>query len=556
MKYTTTQKIAQTIFEGFEHYFNTFIKLTQSAKSDFKQGKYEAIRGIPAQRHKLYNQALLSVLDNILKIYPALETSQEDWAYLKQEYSIMIQSHQAGEIAETFFNSSYCRLYDYQNLDNQYLFINKSYYKRRTPQNDNSDICRIYEVKGKLFETIHQLTSSFDFDYENLDRDVGLITASLQQRVSPRFLQSEATSIEIIKSVFYRNKGGYIVGKLQVQGILMPFVLPILNTQGKIIIDTLITNPNTLSIVFSFAHLCFVVDTPTPSMLIDFLQSLLPDKLSSELYNSIGFSNHGKTSLNRQLHAHIKKAPDDMMLWQNQNNTSITTFTLPSFNMVFRVLHDESSLANRQTNIKEKYRTLAFYHRAGRMTEALEFHNFIFPREIMSQQVLATLQKHSKSQVSILSNQGILIKHLLIERRMVSLDIFLRKANTMAQKLVMNDYGTAIKQLALANILPSNLSLHNFGVSKHNRVICYDYEHLTWLTDIQPENIYQITQQMEVMLTNNPELKEALAEEHQDLLDKTFWEDVQSKVKLGEVADVYPYEKGLRFDNKTDMYSF
>lgn len=556
MKYTTTQEIAQTIFEGFEHYFDAFIKTTQSAKNDFKQGHYEAIRNIPIQRHKLYSQALLSVLDNILKIYPALETNQEDWAYLKQEYSIMIQSHPAGEIAETFFNSSYCRLYDYQNLDNQYLFINKSYYKRRTSQKDNTDICLTYEVKGKLFETIHRLASSFDFDYENLDRDVGLITASLQQRVSPRFLQSEATSIEIIKSVFYRNKGGYIVGKLNVQGILMPFVLPILNTKGKVIIDTLITNPNTLSIVFSFAHPCFVVDTPAPSTLIDFLQSLLPDKLSAELYNSIGFSNHGKTSLNRHLHAHIKKAPDEMMLWQNHNNTSITTFTLPSFNMVFRVLHDEDSLANTQVNTKNKYRSLAFYHRSGRMTEALEFHNFIFPQEIMSHQVLDNLKKHNKSQIHILDNQDVLIKHLLIERRMISLDIFLKKANAMARKLVMNDYGNAIKQLALANILPGNLSLNSFGVSQHNRVIYYDYEHLTWLTDIQPENIYQITQQMDIMLTNNPELKEALAEEHQDLLDKTYWENVQKKVKLGEMADVYPYEKGLRFDNKTDMYSF
>jgi isocitrate dehydrogenase kinase/phosphatase len=556
MKYTTTQKIAQTIFEGFEHYFDAFTKITQSANSDFKQGNYRAIRDIPAQRHKLYNQALLSVLDNILKIYPALETTQEDWAYLKQEYSIMLQSHPAGEIAETFFNSSYCRLYDYQNLDNQYLFINKSYYKRRTSQNNNSDICVTYEVKGKLFETIYQLTSAFGFAYENLDRDVGLITASLQQRVSPRFLQSEATSIEVVKSVFYRNKGGYIIGKLHMQGILMPFVLPILNAQGKVIIDTLITNPNTLSIVFSFAHPCFVVDTPAPSILVDFLQSLLPDKLPAELYSSIGFSNHSKTTLNRQFQTHIKKAPDEMMLWQNQNNTSITTFTLPSFNMVFRVLHDEDTLANKQSTTKNKYRTLAFYHRAGRMTEALEFHNFIFPREIMSQQVLEHLQNHSSSQVNVLPNQDVLIEHLLIERRMVSLDIFLKKANTMARKLVMNDYGNAIKQLALANILPGNLSLNSFGVSQHNRVICYDYEHLVWLTDIQPDNISQITQQMENMLTNNPELKEALAEEHQDLWDKAYWENVQKKVKLGEIADVYPYEKGLRFDNKTDMYSF
>ncbi|EAY29512.1 isocitrate dehydrogenase kinase/phosphatase AceK regulatory subunit [Microscilla marina] len=557
MKYTTTQQIVNIIFEGFEKYFEGFRQITRSVEGDFKQENYQKIQGVASQRQGLYNQTLQSVLDQILNIRPTLENNQSDWAYLKQEYSVTVQNHSAGDIAETFFNSIYGRLYNYRHLNNEYLFVSKSYYKHRVTKGGVSAIYHTYQINDNhLFETIHQLLLDFNFDYENLDRDVGLITATLQQRVSPRFLKSHTITIEVLKSVFYRNKRGYIIGKLQVQGILMPFVLPILSVERKVIIETLITNPNSLSIVFSFAHSCFLADTPAPSLLIEFLQVLLPSKLTAELYSSIGFDNHCKTVLIRQLNAHIKKAPDEMVLWQNQTSTSMTTFTLPSFNMVFRVLHDQTSTSDKEAAIKDKYRTLSQKNRVGRMTQALEFYNFIFPKEIMSTQVLEHLCTQAPSQVKITGNNQISIAYLLVERRMVSLDLFLKKANVMARKLVMQDYGLAIKQLALANILPANLSLNCFGVSQHSRVICYNYEQLGWLSDVQPEGIHRLTQQIQAILKNDPELKEVLTEKHPGLLDKEYWKQLQSRVKSGEIADVPPYEKGLPIDNKTDMYSF
>lgn len=556
MKYTTTQKIVQIIFEGFENYFEKFRQVTQSVQPSFEQGNYQAIHQLANQRYSLYHQALLLALEQILDTCPELENAQEDWTYLKQEYIITIQDHPAGEIAETFFNSIFCRLYNHQHLHNDYLFVHKSHYKHRRTGNTPSNTYETYQVTKGLFQTIYELIQNFGFDYENLDRDVGLITASLQQRISPRFLKSNTITIDVIKSVFYRNKRGYIVGKLQVQGILIPFILPILNVSGKIIIDTLITNPNTVSIIFSFAQSCFLVDVPVPSLLVEFLQALLPDKLIAELYNSIGFSSHGKTTFHRQFIAHIKKAPDEMVLWQDAHTSNLTTFTLPSFNMVFRVLHNPETLPLKQTSITEKYRQLAHHNRVGRMTEAFEFQNFVFPKEIISEEVLDTLLRNCSALVNVSDNQQILIKHLLIERRMVPLDLFLTKANVMARKLVIHDYGWAIKQLASANILPGNLSFNSFGVSQHNRVICYNYENVQWLSESLPETITQVTREFETLLNNDASIRDDLTEVHQDLLDFDYWTQVQDKVKSGEIPDIYPYEKGLRFNNKTHKYSF
>lgn len=123
MKYTTTQKIVQTIFEGFEQFFNHFCQVSAEVQSAFIHEDYSQIRHLTNQRHLLYPA------DQLLTLYEGSLIQQDHWVFIKQEYSLTIQAHPTGEIAETFFNSIYCHLYRYQNLQDTYLFLNKSYYK-------------------------------------------------------------------------------------------------------------------------------------------------------------------------------------------------------------------------------------------------------------------------------------------------------------------------------------------------------------------------------------------------------------------------------------------
>ena len=45
------------------------------------------------------------------------------------------------------------------------------------------------------------------------------------------------------------------------------------------------------------------------------------------------------------------------------------------------------------------------------------------------------------------------------------------------------DYGRAMKELAATNIFPGDLFLKNFGVTRHGRVVFYDYDELCLLTE-------------------------------------------------------------------------
>ena len=47
----------------------------------------------------------------------------------------------------------------------------------------------------------------------------------------------------------------------------------------------------------------------------------------------------------------------------------------------------------------------------------------------------------------------------------------------------MDEYGNAIKQIAAANIFPGDMLLKNFGVTRHGRVVFYDYDEICFLTE-------------------------------------------------------------------------
>ncbi len=72
------------------------------------------------------------------------------------------------------------------------------------------------------------------------------------------------------------------------------------------------------------------------------------------------------------------------------------------------------------------------------------------------------------------------IKHLYTERRLTPLNLYLREHPGQAVDAVL-DYGQAIKDMAATNIFPGDLFMKNFGVTRHGRIVFYDYDELCLL---------------------------------------------------------------------------
>ena len=158
-------------------------------------------------------------------------------------------------------------------------------------------------------------------------------------------------------------------------------------------------------------------------------------------------------------------------------------FTLPSYDVVFKSSgrFDYPKTSSR-ADVMEKYKLVFMRDRAGRLVDAQEFRQLRFPRRRFDPGLLHDLLDECGSTCRV-EDDDVVVEHAYIERRMIPLDLYLKDATDLQAEAAAIEYGQAIKDLALSNIFAGDLLLKNFGVSRHGRVIFYDYDELCLVTD-------------------------------------------------------------------------
>jgi isocitrate dehydrogenase kinase/phosphatase len=294
----------------------------------------------------------------------------------------------------------------------------------------------------------------------------------------------------------------------------------------------------------------------------------MPLKRVDELYNAIGHNKHGKTELYRELLRHLNRAGARFEPAEGEDGMVMTVITLPSLNVVFKLIKDRFGHPKRTTAsaVRDRYALVFRHDRAGRLADAQEFEHLAFPRACFPPELLARLLDETASTVSV-RDDTVIIAHLYTERRVMPLDRYLLAAPAAAARDAVLDYGWAIKELAAANIFAGDMLLKNFGVSRHGRVIFYDYDELTLLTDCRFRDIPAASHPDDelaaepwfpvgehdvfpeefgsFLLPPSPH-REAFAAVHGDLLDVEWWRAAQRQAASGTLADVFPYPRSRR----------
>jgi isocitrate dehydrogenase kinase/phosphatase len=220
-----------------------------------------------------------------------------------------------------------------------------------------------------------------------------------------------------------------------------------------------------------------------------------------------------------------------------------------------------------RADVKGKYRLVKMHDRVGRMADTLEYSEVAFPINRFNDELLAELNKVAPSLLRI-EGDLLIIKHLYIERRMVPLNLYLATANDEELENALYGYGKAIKQLISANIFPGDMLLKNFGVTRHARVIFYDYDEISYMNEVNfrvkpvavtEEQIYaaepwysvapgdMFPEELATFALANPKYLKAFKIHHEDLLTASYWQQSQKNVADGIYEDVYPYPEKFRF---------
>jgi isocitrate dehydrogenase kinase/phosphatase len=561
-----------TIFAAFGGYEHEFQAVTRRAKLRFEQRDWHGLQEDALERLELYPRVIARVVVEIRHLLDFSEKDKKLWATMKSAYAELIGSCQDIELAETFFNSVSRRIFRTIGVDPRIEFLFSDF---DTPAEAGSvPIYRTHPARGTLPELIKQVLTACEFaaPFEDRDRDAQRVARAIDREHQAVVSARPIDAIDMIPGVFYRNQGAYLVGRIRSGDQVLPLTLALQHQEGGIVVDAVLLSADEVSIIFSFTRSYFHVEVHRPRDLVAFLKSFMPRKPIAELYIAIGYNKHGKTELYRDLMRHIDQSTDTFDIARGDRGMVMSVFTLPSFDVVFKVIRDRFAYpkTSSRRDVIERYQLVFKHDRAGRLADVQEFEHLTFARDRFSRRLLDELAAEAAESVAI-GPRMVEIKHAYVERRMTPLNLYIREAELPAACNAILDYGQAVRDLAATNIFPGDMLLKNFGVTRHGRVVFYDYDELCLVTDchfrelpaaadesdefsaepwfyVGPNDIFP--EEFINFMGLGGELRERFLKAHGDILTAQYWQGIQARHHAGELLDIIPYPCSRRLSKQ------
>ena len=566
--------IAQAMLDGFDRHYRLFREASACAKQRFEQADWHGQQRAQRERIEYYDRRVEEAADRLQTEFEAASLPPDAWQQVKLHYIGMLTNHHQPELAETFFNSVTTKILHRVYFHNDFIFVRPAVSTEYIEVDDPNALPTYrayYPTKQTMRDDLRRMVDDFGLcgTFENLDRDIDCVHAAVLAQLGD-FRPRDNFQVQVLTSLFFRNKGAYVVGKVINGFHEMPFSLPIVHTEGGLlIIDAALFGEDDLLLVFSFARAYFMVDMEVPSAYVQFLRSMMPRKPRSEINSALGLQKQGKNSFYRDFLAHLRHSTDKFRIAPGIKGMVMLVFDLPSFPYVFKVIKDFYPPQKETTReiIKHKYLVVKTHDRVGRMADTLEYSNVAFPLPRFDDELVAEL-KHFCPSLLEMEGDVLVISHVYIERRMIPLNIYLHDAAPEQIERVVIEYGNAIKDLVAANIFPGDMLWKNFGVTRHGKVVFYDYDEIEYLTEcnfrrvpaprneeeemsgevwyrVGPKDVFPET--FGPILLGNPGDREVFMKHHADLLDAAFWQAHKERIKAGHVHDVFPYDPERRF---------
>ncbi len=587
---TLAYEIAKAMMDGFNRHYRLFRTESARAKHRFETADWHGQQRAQRERIEFYDLRVRECFKRLDREFKAGEQPMEIWQQVKLHYIGLLVNHHQPELAETFFNSVTTRILHRTHFHNDFIFVRPAvsteYIENEEPQS-RPTYRAYYPGSTSLREVILKMVHDFELrrEFEDLERDAGLVVEALKAKLDDAIVRANF-QIQVLSSLFYRNKGAYVVGKVINGFSEFAFALPILHTGANdtLAIDAALFGESELLILFSFARAYFMVDMEVPSAYVQFLRSLMPRKPRNEIYNALGLAKQGKTLFYRDFLHHQRHSSDKFRIAPGIKGMVMLVFDLPSFPYVFKVIKDfyPPQKDTTREQIRGKYQLVKQHDRGGRMADTLEYSNVAFPRHRFDDELIAEIEKFAPSQIEISDREGalpgeVIIKHVYIERRMIPLNIYLQEAfdagvdDARAKVNIEHaviEYGNALKDLVATNIFPGDMLWKNFGITRHGKVVFYDYDEIEYITDCNFRKVPEPRNEEDEMsgeiwyhvgrhdvfpetfgpfLLGNPAVREVFMKHHADLLDVVFWQGHKERILAGQVLDVFPYEREKRF---------
>jgi isocitrate dehydrogenase kinase/phosphatase len=557
------QLAARRIAGAFAEYNAEFRAITRRAPvrfdaRDWKGGQRDAV-----ERIELYDRFVAHTVAELGAMLGERARDRGLWTQIRADFAARIAGLPDEEFTKTFFSSISRRLFGTVGVAPEIEFVAT---ELDPLANVTSTVTtNTYINHGSLALLFEDLLGDVRFrsPWKDLDNSIRHVTGEVQAHLATRGEQRAVQRVEVIRPVFYQISRAYIVGRLIGRNFLVPLVIALKNSDGGMLVDAVMLAEGDVSIVFSFSRSYFHADLEHVAEAVVFLKSMLPKKPVSELFTVLGRARQGKTERYREIMRHLAGTADRFVEAPGQRGLVMVCFTLASFDVVFKVIRDRFPYPKNvlREEVLAKYQLVFRHDRAGRLVDAQEFRRLRFPKALFAPDLLAELLTEAALTVHE-AEEHLVFDHMYIERRMTPLDLYLRAASPAAAEQAALEYGQCIRDLAHTNIFPGDLLLKNFGVTRHGRVIFYDYDELCLVTDCHfrelpppanPEDEMRgepwfyvgehdvFPETFLSFVAFDATQRAALLRTHGEIFTARFWQQVQRRLSEGDVLEVLPY---------------
>jgi isocitrate dehydrogenase kinase/phosphatase len=555
--------VATELNRAFLVYNTEFRVITRRARSRFERREWHEGQADAAERIGLYD---LHVDRSVQDLHSRLGLRAQDrglWQSAKRDFAAMVANYPDLEFTKTYFSSVARRACKIRGLEPDIEFTGE-------------ETIPLRNIGGPLIGRNYFNSGSLVFMFETLIRDFAWSTPFAHAGRCAQFLADQVNAhfrskltgdavvcIDVMAPVFYRDTRAYVIGKATGWTHSSPIVIAFASTENGIIVDAVVMTEDGVELMFGFARSYFHVDVEPVGAAIVFLRKVIPRETVHELFTILGRAKQGKTERYRGFGRHLQYSRDQFVVTPGKKGMVMTVFTLPSYDVVFKVIRDKFPFPKNTSNeeVRQRYRLVAHHDKVGRLVDAQEFRMLRFAKDRFEPGLLAELLGETALTTS-LDGDTLLIQHAYVERRLRPLDIYLREVDQPTAVRAVLDYGQALRDLASANVFPGDLLMKNFGVNRAGRVIFYDYDELCLLIDcnfremprprdyddeMASEPWFSVgehdvfPEEFAPFLGLSPQLLDVFQGAHGDLLTARYWQTMQARIHRGEVIELLPY---------------
>lgn len=557
---------AELLRDRFADYNSRFRAITRRARERFERRDWAGAREDARERIALYDRCVAETSAAVATLLGGHATDKTLWASIKNHYAGLIAPLLDQELNKTFFNTLSRRFFGTLGVDPAIEFVALDI--EPTDRITHPVSRKSYAVFGELADEFARVLADFAFEVPYAHADV--CAARLAQALEAQLGDfGPVVALEMLETVFYRERRAYLVGRVFGERRFAPLVVALVNDDAGIRADAVISDAEQVAQVFGFTRSYFQADLATVGDAVVFLRTLLPRKPVDELYTVLGRAKQGKTERYRHFFRHLARHPEESFVHADgERGMVMAVFTLPSHPLVFKVIRDRFAAPKtmQRADVMAKYALVFQHDRVGRLVDAQEFRHLRFPRRQFAQSLLEELLETCRSSVRI-EGEDLVLAHCYVERRLRPLNLVVREADRETVRRAVLDYGQAIKDLARSNIFPGDLLLKNFGLTRHGRAIFYDYDELALVTECRFRALpaarsddeethagawYHVgendvfPEQFPRFLGLDDELRGALIDTHGEIFDPAWWREVQERIGRGDYADLPPYPQRMR----------